>query len=64
MQMTRSEAIEIMRSFQNEADMAIDDWGGLPVDRRDLDAMSNDELLRSLNEQNGVEHRHVTAITD
>lgn len=64
MQMTRREAIEILRYFQNEANMAIDDWGGLAVDRRDLDSLSNEDLLRSLNAQDSVEHKHVEAIID
>lgn len=64
MQMTRREAIEILRYFQNEANMAIDDWGGLAVDRRDLDSLSNEELLQSLNAQDSVEHKHVEAIID
>lgn len=64
MEMNRREAIEIMRYFQTEANMAIDDWGGMQPDRRDFDAMSNNELLACLNDQNSVEHREVTAIVD
>ena len=64
MQMTRREAIEIMTYFQNEANMAIDDWGGMQPDRRHFDSMSNEELLKCLNDQNSVEHKQVSAIVD
>ena len=64
MQMSRGEALEVMRYFQNQANMAIDDWGGMQPDRRDLDAMTNEELMKALNEQDSVEHRHVTSVVD
>jgi hypothetical protein len=64
MQMTRAEAIEILRYFENEARMSIDDWSGVEMESRDYAGMGNDDLLRLLNEQNSVEHKHVTAIVD